>query len=109
MTLTLIANMNERIKELAKLAQLRAEWMTPQGLEWFDNFKEQFAELIVKECYHVVVSNPHIGTSLAGANMKKHFELDSIGSAERLHSDKGYSIGTPEAQEAFERKRGYKL
>ena len=42
--------MNERIKELAKLAQLRAEWMTPQGLEWFDNFKEQFAELIVREC-----------------------------------------------------------
>jgi hypothetical protein len=42
--------MNERIKELAKLAQLRAEWMTPQGLEWFDNFKEQFAELIVWEC-----------------------------------------------------------
>ena len=104
--------MNEKIKELAKLAQLRAEWMTPQGLEWFDNFKEQFAELIVKECYHVVVSNPHIGTSLAGANMIKHFELDSIGNiaaAERIHSDKGYSIGTPEAQEAFERKRGYKL
>ena len=42
--------MNERIKELAKLAQLRAEWMTPQGLEWFDNFKEQFTELIVREC-----------------------------------------------------------
>ena len=41
--------MNERIKELAKLAQLRAEWMTPQGLEWFDNFKEQFAELILIE------------------------------------------------------------
>ena len=106
--------MNERIKELAKLAQLRAEWMTPQGLEWFDNFKEQFAELIVKECYHVVVSNPHIGTSLAGANMIKHFEikhfeLDNIEAAESLHSDKGYSLGTPEAQEAFERKRGYKL
>ena len=50
MTLIQIANMNERIKELAKLAQLRAEWMTPQGLEWFDNFKEQFAELIVREC-----------------------------------------------------------
>ena len=42
--------MNERIKDLAKLAQERAEWMTPQGLEWFDNFKEQFTKLIVKEC-----------------------------------------------------------
>ncbi len=42
--------MNERIKEMAKLAQMRAEWMTPQGLEWFDNFKEQFTKLIVREC-----------------------------------------------------------
>ena len=46
--------MNERINEMAKLAQLRAEWMTPQGLEWFDNFKEQFAELIVKECLGII-------------------------------------------------------
>ena len=46
--------MNERLKEMAKLAQLRAEWMTPQGLEWFDNFKEQFAELIVKECLGII-------------------------------------------------------
>ena len=48
--------MNEKIKEFAKLAQLRAEWMTPQGLEWFDNFKQQFAELIVQECSHQVMS-----------------------------------------------------
>jgi hypothetical protein len=41
--------MNERIKELADKAKEYAEWSTPQGLEWFDNFKEQFAELIVKE------------------------------------------------------------
>ena len=41
--------MNERIKELAKQAQQYAEWTTPQGLEWFDAFKEKFAELIVKE------------------------------------------------------------
>ena len=46
--------MNERIQEFAKLAQARAEWMTPQGLEWFDNFKQQFAELIVRECRDVV-------------------------------------------------------
>ena len=45
--------MNERIKDLAKLAQERAEWMTPQGLEWFDNFKEQFTRLIVQECANI--------------------------------------------------------
>ena len=42
--------MNERIKELAEQAQQYAEHTTPQGLEWFDTFKEKFAELIVKEC-----------------------------------------------------------
>lgn len=43
--------MNERIKELADKAQEYAEWSTPQGLEWFDNFKEQFAELLEKEFF----------------------------------------------------------
>ena len=42
--------MNERIKELAKEAQWYAECTTPQGLEWFDSFKEKYAELIIKEC-----------------------------------------------------------
>ena len=42
--------MNERIKELADKAQEYAEWETPQGLEWLDNFKEQFALLIINEC-----------------------------------------------------------
>jgi hypothetical protein len=46
--------MNERIKELAEQAQQYAEHVTPQGLEWFDTFKEKFAELIVKECGNVV-------------------------------------------------------
>jgi hypothetical protein len=49
--------MNERIQELADKAQEYAEWMTPQGLEWFDNFKQQFAELIVKECVKVMYDN----------------------------------------------------
>jgi hypothetical protein len=48
-----VIDMNERIKDLAKLAQERAEWMTPQGLEWFDNFKEQFTLLIVKKCMDI--------------------------------------------------------
>ena len=36
-------------------------------------------------------------------------EYAELLTAESIHSDKGYSLGTPEAQEAFERKRGYKL
>ena len=36
-------------------------------------------------------------------------EYAELLAAESIHSDKGYSLGTPEAQEAFERKRGYKL
>ena len=106
--------MNKRTAELFRIAGGRIE--AENGNFW--TFTDEgfdpalFADLVVLECYHVVVSNPHIGTSLAGANMKKHFELDNIGNiaaAERLHSDKGYSIGTPEAQEAFDSKRGYKL
>ena len=106
--------MNSKIRDLFRIAGGRIE--VENGNFWTftgDGFNpELFAQLMVLECYHVVVSNPHIGTSLAGANMKKHFELDNIGNiaaAERLHSDKGYSIGTPEAQEAFDSKRGYKL
>jgi hypothetical protein len=42
--------MNERIRELAEQAQQYAEYVTPQGLECFDTFKEKFADLIVEEC-----------------------------------------------------------
>jgi hypothetical protein len=49
--------MNERIKELADKAQEYAEWMTPQGLEWLDNFKEQFAKLIIEECVDYAFAN----------------------------------------------------
>jgi hypothetical protein len=45
--------MNERIQELAQQAQQYAEYVTPQGCEWFDTFKEKFAELIVRECITV--------------------------------------------------------
>ena len=103
--------MNKRIKELAKLAQERAEWMTPQGLEWFDNFKEQFTKLIVKECALIAGLMEYEGRKGIGAQILDRFEIpvSDIEAAESFHSDKGYSIGTPEAQEAFERKRGYKL
>ena len=108
--------MNSKIRDLFRIAGGRI--VVENGNTWTytdDGFDPAlFADLVILECYHVVVSNPHIGTSLAGANMIKHFEikhfeLDNIEAAESLHSDKGYSLGTPEAQEAFESKRGYKL
>ena len=49
--------MNPKIKELADKAQEYAEWMTPQGLEWLDNFKEQFATLIIEECVDYAFAN----------------------------------------------------
>jgi len=45
--------MNERITELAEQAQQYAEYVTPQGCEWFDTFKEKFAELLVQECAYI--------------------------------------------------------
>jgi hypothetical protein len=45
--------MNERIRELAEQAQQYAEYVTPQGSEWLNAFKEKFAELIVRECMAV--------------------------------------------------------
>ena len=49
--------MNERIKQLAEQAQQYAEYITPQGCEWFDTFKEKFAELIVRECADLINSD----------------------------------------------------
>ena len=49
--------MNERIRELAEQAQQYAEYNTPQGLEWFNTFKEKFAELIIRECRDIVSDN----------------------------------------------------
>jgi hypothetical protein len=82
--------------------------------------------MIVKECVQVCInegktyevkSAGEYASNLYVTAIKKHFGIDeysdsSIEAAESLHSDKGYSLGTPEAQEAqeaFERKRGYKL
>ena len=51
------------------------------------------------------------GGKTQGDLIREHFGIpvSDIEAAESLHSDKGYSLGTPEAQEAFESKRGYKL
>ena len=59
--------MNERIRELAEQAQQYAEYVTPQGLEWFNAFKEKFAELVINDCidkietYRIPVGNSPAG------------------------------------------------
>ena len=68
--------MNERIKELAEQAQQYAEYVTPQGLEWFNAFKEKFAELIVKECIN---REELLGAIARGwcSEKNSHKEMDS--------------------------------
>jgi len=78
---------------------------------------ELFAQLVVRECAEMVRKNnyqfmsneQHYGVT--SGDILNHFGIakSNIAAAEHLHSDKGYSIGTPEAQEAFDSKRGYKL
>jgi uncharacterized coiled-coil DUF342 family protein len=74
--------MNERIKELADKAQEYAEWMTPQGLEWFDNFKEQFAELIIEECAKISESvtprHTECGNKIAAKIRQFHGDKDEM-------------------------------
>ena len=75
--------MNERIKELAEKAQQYAEYVTPQGLEWFDAFKTKFAELIVKECTTLIeqsVDNSEYWSRTTGAEsiiaIEQHFGFE---------------------------------
>jgi hypothetical protein len=68
--------MNERIKELAEQAQQYAEYVTPQGCEWFDTFKEKFAELIVQECAEVAHCNFHVDGLTLGNIMKERFGVE---------------------------------
>ena len=70
MTLTLIANMNERIKELINESTCFKEGDTEgkYDIEVFD--KEKFAELIIQEC----MSNLYLhGYDDARAQIKEHF------------------------------------
>ena len=65
--------MNERIKELSKQAQQYAEYVTPQGCEWLDTFKEKFAELIVFECVNAVMDGTKEGDHYA-MRIEQHFD-----------------------------------
>jgi hypothetical protein len=65
--------MNERIGQLAEQAGLIGPTSRVGNSH---EATEKFAELIVRECYVIVTRNPHLSTSLAGANMKKHFGVE---------------------------------
>ena len=71
--------MNEQIRELAEQAQQHAKHTTPQGLEWFDGFKQKFAELIVRECINIAYEydKPKLsGPGLAiASNIESHFDI----------------------------------
>ena len=101
--------MNLRIKELAEQAGYTKDmfcighWNMPEC--------KKFAQLIVEECASKVDWILTEGGKTQGDLIREHFGIpvSDIEAAESYHSDKGYSVGTPEAQEAFESKRGYKL
>ena len=93
--------MNERIKEL----MLESGYAAPE----IAGRAKKLAELIVKECALIAGLMEHEGRKNIGAQILDNFGVaqSNIEAAERIHSDKGYSLGTPEAQEAFDSKRGY--
>ena len=78
--------MNEQINELAEQAQQYAESVTPQGLEWFNTFKEKFALLIVRECVSIVAKrkdqaiddgwNVDEAMTMAEMDLEEHFGVE---------------------------------
>jgi hypothetical protein len=73
-------------------------------------FKELYSddEYIQKELDMLKELNP-IFVRIEELPENYEIPVSNIEAAESLHSDKGYSLGTPEALEEFESKRGYKL
>ena len=69
--------MNERIKELAELAEEYAaknstgDWEV--GPAYQDLFNEKFAELIVRECIGVVQEGGGMCGAISSNNLKQHF------------------------------------
>jgi hypothetical protein len=84
--------MNDRIKELAIKAQVE-HCISHVRLE-------EFAELIVQECAHLVdtLNEAYDAPSTAGKFIKNHFGIE-------IHSDKDYEIGTIEECEKFAESR----
>ena len=53
--------------------------LTAQGCwDEMDDYDQEailkLVDLVIKECYNVVISRPNIGTSLAGHYMLEHFK-----------------------------------
>ena len=73
-------------------------------------FKELYSddEYIQKELDMLKELNP-IFVRIEELPENYEIPVSNIEAAESLHSDKEYSLGTPEALEEFERKREYKL
>jgi hypothetical protein len=74
--------MNEKIRELAELAELAEEYAYSNGIgmhcrQWRDRFEGKFAELIVRECCELCINNGDRewdGYGQATANkIKEHF------------------------------------
>jgi hypothetical protein len=105
--------MNERMREILEEAEVifdNADAHVPLALVSMEDFK-LITELIVVECATIAGLMELKGHRNIGARILDRFEIpvSNIEAAESLHSDKGYSLGTPEALEEFESKRGYKL
>ena len=108
--------MNERIKQLAEQCGFKSNPDIYDRNQSFDIPK--FAELILQDCI-ATVKKRYMGDNnredmevrRCVADIQTHFGVtqSNIEAAESLNSDKGYSLGSPEAQEAFESKRVYKL
>ena len=81
--------MNERIKQLAKQAEEYADIeYNASDLDWYELKEEKFAELIVKECCHIMnttakkaeESNTYMGddvpTRVHQYTIKQHFGVE---------------------------------
>lgn len=81
--------MNERIKELAEQAEQRAdkiilsEKVLKSDEDWFSVFKQQFAELIVRECANAIQTEKDTGLynaqQMAGMTVSKTVIKDHFG------------------------------
>ena len=103
--------MNERLREILEDAEVifdNPDAHVPLALVSMEDFK-LITEMIVRECCDIVHTKTDESIRVVMA-IEEHFGMDdNIAASESLHSDKEYSLGTPEAQEAFDSKRGYKL
>ena len=71
--------MNERIQELAYLAEDYADTMVDGGSEFHPVFVKKFAELIVKECAERLLHDvklTDIQTTRCVASIKEHFGVE---------------------------------